>query len=463
MCRTQCRWKKKAFIRYKVYYNKFFVEIKGNKMSKNVKIELHMLLIYCIFCVLLFKGFFIDLGAPIEIKYLLDIFNIFLFVIALKKIAIVYKKFRLIILLYLFFILIGTLSTIANVERWESHAIYWLLDCRLFLQFPMFLISCGVLLKKEEVENIFDKLLLFQILNTFLIIYQYFTVEAWDYWMRGDYLNGFFGTSRGGNMYVNVLLLTVTLIVFDRWFHKKMKLQYALLFWISCLIDATLIELKIYYVEIVLCFFMVFFLDNRFNRIKKKKLLIFCGGLTVGIITIPVMISVLYKLYPWMEGSMSISNIIAIASSQNGYTSSGDLNRLTAIGQVYSEIFNKNILDGLIGIGLGNANTGGQMTLFAKIYDATHYSYFQSAYVFIETGIIGLALYVLSFCIIFIQGKKTRYSTIVRIMAVMAIILIIYDEVLKTEGAYIVYFALALAFIDQNPDNYGKELKICVK
>ena len=242
-----------------------------------------------------------------------------------------------------------------------------------------------------------------------------------------------------------------------------MKLQYALFFWASCLIDATLIELKIYYVEVVFCFFMLFFMEGRFLKIERKKLLTFLMGITIGVIAIPIMISLLYKLYPSMEGSMSISNIISIASSQEGYTSSGDLNRLNAVRQIYTKIFNKDIFDGLIGIGIGNAYTGGQMSLFAKMYEATHYSYFQSAYVFSETGILGLFLYVITFLIIFAHKKKSRYSTMTRIMAIMAIILIVYDEVLRTEGAYIIYFILSLAFVDRRSDNTRKELSICAE
>lgn len=418
---------------------------------------MYLLIVYGIFFILCFEGFFIDLGAPTSLKYILDILNLLLFAIAVKKAYKISRTFKLVILWYLFFGGIGTLSAIANISKWDLNIIFWLLDCRLFLRFPIFLISCGILLNKDDVESIFNKLLVFQLINSLLIIYQYLTFEAADYWMRGDYLNGFFGTARGGNMYVNVLLVAVTLIAYDRLEQKKIKLWHALLLWASCLIDATLIELKVYYIEIIICFFMIFFLDNPIMKIKEKKIKIFIAGFGIGLIVLPVMIEVLYKLYPTMEGTLTISKIIEIASSSEGYTSSGDLNRLTAVGQVYSEIFNQDIVDGLIGIGLGNANTGGQMSLFAQLYEKTHYSYFQSSYVFIETGIIGLLLYASSFFIFFIQGKKSRYSVIVQIMSIMSIILVIYDEVLRTEGGYIVYFILSLAFISTKVES-RKEL-----
>lgn len=46
-------------------------------------------------------------------------------------------------------------------------------------------------MKKNHIEKIFDYLLIYQIINTILIIYQFITVKVDDFWMRGDYLNGF--------------------------------------------------------------------------------------------------------------------------------------------------------------------------------------------------------------------------------------------------------------------------------
>lgn len=83
-------------------------------------------------------------------------------------------------------------------------------------------------------------------MNTALIIYQFITVKVEDYWMRGDYLNGFFGVKRGGNLYVNVLLIAVILIVYNKWKNKKLKLSMALLTVATCFVDAVLIELKVF-------------------------------------------------------------------------------------------------------------------------------------------------------------------------------------------------------------------------
>ena len=78
-------------------------------------------------------------------------------------------------------------------------------------------------------------------INTILIIYQFITVKVDDFWMRGDYLNGFFGTQRGVNLYVNVLMFMVILIVYNRWINKSIKKWYAILLILTCIVDATLI------------------------------------------------------------------------------------------------------------------------------------------------------------------------------------------------------------------------------
>lgn len=55
---------------------------------------------------------------------------------------------------------------------------------------------------------------------------------------------------------------------------------------------------------------------------------------------------------------------------------------------------------------------------------------------------------ILTFLSIYIKtGNKQEYSFIVKIMVVLSLLLVIYDEVLKTEGAFLVYFMLSLGLV----------------
>lgn len=409
---------------------------------------------------LLFQGFFIDLGCTTNIKYLLDILNIFLFLFALNK---NYKcnddkkNVKFIVVLYGAMIGLGLCSTIFNIFNYRFNIKNIVLDLRNYIRFPMFFISCKLLLKEKDYLKIYNNLIWYQLINTVAIIYQYFTVTVFDYWMRGDYLNGFFGTRRGGNLFVNVLMVIVLIFCLNQFLTKKMDGKKFGFIVGTCLLDATLIELKFFYIEFVLCFLLMYFFHGKFKNLTCKKIkkgAIIIGTACVGLF---VLIEILYKIYPWMQGSMSITQMISNAISSEGYTGNGDFNRLNAVSGVFRVCFKGNIFRGLFGIGIGNAYSGGAtLSAFAKKFRYTNYTWFQSSYVFSEVGLIGLLLYISTFILIFLKSKNSKYSDIVKTMVLISLSLIIYDEVLKTEAAYLVYLTLSFYFMKKRVSNDGK-------
>ena len=83
-----------------------------------------------------------------------------------------------------------------------------------------------------------------------------------------------------------------------------------------------------------------------------------------------------------MEG---IYNIVA---SKDGYTGTGDLNRLTAI-QTINEKFFRTIPEKLFGYGLGNcdyASVDFLTTSFYRMHYRLHYTWMSTAIVFLELG-----------------------------------------------------------------------------
>lgn len=409
---------------------------------------------------LLFQGFFIDLGCTTNIKYLLDILNIFLFLFALNK---NYKcnddkkNVKFIVVLYGAMIGLGLCSTIFNIFNYRFNIINIVLDLRNYIRFPMFFISCKLLLKEKDYLKIYNNLIWYQLINTVAIIYQYFTVTVFDYWMRGDYLNGFFGTRRGGNLFVNVLMVIVLIFCLNQFLTKKMDGKKFGFIVGTCLLDATLIELKFFYIEFVLCFLLMYFFHGKFKNLTCKKIkkgAIIIGAACVGLF---VLIEILYKIYPWMQGTMSITQMISNAISSEGYTGNGDFNRLNAVSGVFRVCFKGNIFRGLFGIGIGNAYSGGAtLSAFAKKFSYTNYTWFQSSYVFSEVGLIGLLLYISTFILIFLKSKNSKYSDIAKTMVLISLSLIIYDEVLKTEAAYLVYLTLSFYFMKKRVSSDGK-------
>lgn len=112
----------------------------------------------------------------------------------------------------------------------------------------------------------------------------------------------------------------------------------------------------------------------------------------------------MYQEYPWFKETMSLKGIIELVSDTTGYTGNNDLNRLTAIYTISKEFFKGNVLYILFGIGLGNGvvySIGEIYTKFCQIYESSHYSWFSSAYIFVQCGLFGLVMYMLSFIVLF--------------------------------------------------------------
>ncbi len=423
------------------------LRINAKKFSLNTQVFLVSFMLGVFF----FQGYFIDQGVSENIKYVLDVLNVALLITVLKRSRRINAVNKGILVLYAVLGVSGSLVMLVNADVWETNILYWMLDCRNLLRFPIFLIACNMLLREKDVEFLFKGMLLLQPVNTVLIIYQYFTVEVWAYWMRGDNLNGFFGTRVGGNQYLNVFLLAVTMIAYAMWKWKKIRTKWFLLCIGTCLLDAALAELKAYFVEIILIMALFWLTEKRWKKITRSQLVRGMGFLFIGVVGLYFMVQMLYKLYPIFNGSLSLDKIISIAVDDAGYTGSGDLNRLNAVSGVFQNIFGGDILRGLFGLGIGSAYTGGNMTRFAHTYFDTHYSWFSSSYMFVETGFLGLVLYAGTFFYCYAKCKKNNmYGSISKVTSIMAVFLIIYNEVLKTEGGYLVYFLISAGFIAES-------------
>lgn len=86
-------------------------------------------------------------------------------------------------------------------------------------------------------------------------------------------------------------------------------------------------------------------------------------------------------------------------------------------------------------------------TEFAQKFYWTNYSWYSTAYMLIETGVVGLIIYIISFLMLFFNIKRDAlYASISKCMCLIAIILMIYNESLKTEAGYMIFFLIAIGF-----------------
>lgn len=408
------------------------------------KTQFSYLILFLIFVMLFFHRYIIELGAPGFLKYVIDILNILLFLKAVSKKIKSGNSEKILLFLYIVILVSGTIAMFGNIGVWKVDFILYLFDCRSLIRYLMFFLSCKTLLQPDEIEKIFNLILGFHVINCILVIFQYFTIEVPIYWMRGDNLNGFFGIATGGNIYVNALMITVSIIMMYRWNNNLCSKQTLLLFLVLNIIISVLIELKAYFIELFII--ALFFL---FPYIKKPTRKHFFWGICIiigGGIFLYEMVQVLYKIYPWMANTLSLSRLIEISSSND----KREIVRLSAVKDVINIIYNGDIVSALLGVGLGTANTNGTMSEFAQKFYNTHYSWYSFSYIFIETGLLGLLSYILSFINLNIYSKKSnRYSAITKCTSIISIFIIIYNETFKTEAGYLLFFLLSLSFINE--------------
>ena len=223
---------------------------------------------------ILFERFFVQLGAPNAVIYILDLANVYLLLnLAVQKKC---KGFSLLVLLYTLLIGSSTVLAFANYFEYGNNLVFTILEIRNIVRFLIFFLATIQYLKAEHLDFIFKMLELHFIVNSLFIIYMYFTYfPPTASWMRGDLLNGFFGNMRGGNTFVNVEMLVVVLYIFVKWTKKEEKLVHVLFALSLSIIVAGLIELKAYFIEIALVYiWYLLFVKKRAKEFKLNILII---------------------------------------------------------------------------------------------------------------------------------------------------------------------------------------------
>lgn len=413
--------------------------------SHKGRINIESSLIYLSLIFILFYRHFVGKGVTDNVKYALDVITIVVFLVSINKRQIT-NLFKLTILMYAFITIIGTIARLANITIWDSDIANYLMDIRMLSRYPMYAFACVSLLNNNDCKKIKKIVYSFNIINTVLIIYQYFTINVWDYWMRGDYLNGFFGAYRGGNVYENVLLVIVTIIALDDYTTKKINTPLMLINLGVNLFAATIAELKYYYIEIAVILLIYF--ASSLKNLTTRKLFRNLIVVLICIVGAVYLINVLYKIYPWMQGTLtSWTRILDYFSNSHG-DSRGMINRTSFISDVNGTIFHGNVIDLIFGVGLGTANTGvfgGSLPEFTQKYGYTAYSWYSSSYMFVETGMLGLILY----CIAFLLPMKRRFTRDSRKMVIctciMSIMMIFYNETFRTEAGLMMCVLLAIS------------------
>lgn len=266
-----------------------------------------------------------------------------------------------------------------------------------------------------------------------------------------DYLGGIFGVQKGCNGYMNIFFVIITIKSVLYYLADMEEIQQCVLKCGTAMGLAALAELKCFYVELVIIIAAAVLITD----FSWKKVLIIAVSILGGFLGLNLLIS----LFPEFRDFFSVEGMLALTTNESGYTGRGDVNRLNSIS-IISKRFLTTPISRIVGMGLGNCETASYRlfnTPFYLKHSHLHYTWFSTAFVFIETGYVGLTFFYSFFVMIFFIGNRRAkrsdskeekvFCQISMIASLCAVLIGVYNSSLRFEPAYMMYFVLSFPLI----------------
>lgn len=392
------------------------------------------------------------LPIPDAIKFLCDGFLVLLllklFSQRFTKIDNYSMPFVVIVGLFFFITLVGYLFNYQSV-------FYYLWGLRNNIRMFVAFFAFAYLADWEDAKGWIKALDVLFVINFAVVILQYFSGYG------QDYIGGIFGTSKGCNGSLLIFLCIVfakTILSFMRGEEKMSKCIFVS---VASLLVSTLSELKMFFILFILILFMASFMTAH----SIKKTLFFAFG-AVLVVLFGTLLTVLYKDF---TDFLSFDSLIK-ALTDTGYATDEDIGRFTAL-PVISHRFLPGFFRKLFGLGLGNCDSSSLSmfnTPFFESHQTVHYSYFSYAFLFLETGFVGLALYASFFVASFFVSRKLKKLEMADefacqmsiILSVISLILLVYNSSLRMEIGFMLFFVLALPIISANEQRESDDVYI---
>lgn len=357
-----------------------------------------------------------------------------------------------------FFVFIGVFllyTVLLYILNYQS-VLYYLWGFRNNFRFYFAFILFFMLLFEEEAEFCLKFMDILFYINAVVAFFQFYVLGY-----KWDYLGGIFGVQVGCNAPSMIFLTIVVSRSILLYMDKKEKLWVCVLKCALSLVIAAMSELKFYFVVFAVVLLMASLL-TKFTW--QKFLLIIVSGAIIMIA------GSLLTVFFGESSQLSLERLWELATTET-YATGEDLSRASAIPTISNTILTS-IPDKLFGMGLGNcdnSNFAVVNTPFYQMYSDLHYTWFSSAFLFLEVGYVGLTMYVLFFAMCFVfahrmyrTGKANRlYCQMAMIASVFCVMLTIYNCSLRLEVAYMIYFVLALPLISSKADiEYERRLNV---
>lgn len=392
------------------------------------------------------------LPIPDAIKFLCDGFLVLLllklFSQRFTKIDNYSMPFVVIVGLFFFITLVGYLFNYQSV-------FYYLWGLRNNIRMFVAFFAFAYLADWEDANGWIKALDVLFVINFAVVILQYFSGYG------QDYIGGIFGTSKGCNGSLLIFLCIVFAKTILSFMRGEEKISKCIFVSVASLLVSTLSELKMFFILFILILFMASFMTAH----SIKKTLFFAFG-AVLVVLFGTLLTVLYKDF---TDFLSFDSLIK-ALTDTGYATDEDIGRFTAL-PVISQRFLPGFFRKLFGLGLGNCDSSSLSmfnTPFFESHQTVHYSYFSYAFLFLETGFVGLALYASFFVASFFVSRKLKKLEMADefacqmsiILSVISLILLVYNSSLRMEIGFMLFFVLALPIISANEQRESDDVYI---
>ena len=398
------------------------------------------LIMYTIFLFPFVMAFLLEfIGVPNFIKYFIDVLYLGTFVMVnFRKNTRITKKLAPFAIFILFFFIY---TLLVYLFKFQS-PFYYLWGVRNNFRFYIAFLLFATFFQEDDLADVLKLTDVLFWINCVVTLYQFFVMG-----LRQDYLGGIFGTEKGCNAFTIIFLSIIvgrSLLLF---MNREQGAFECLLKCGASLLISAVAELKFFFIifVIILVFSAVM---TRFS-VRKVFVLIAASALLTGIgLLLPVLFG--------ESRALTLKNIIEIVTATN-YSTANDLGRFAAIPTI-SRNFLTGFFDKIFGMGLGNCDTSSFdicNSIFYQTHSYLNYNWFSSAFLFLETGYLGLTAYLSFFVLIFIlawrylkqNSSDPLYCRMSMLMSIICVIMVFYNSSLRTEAAYMVFFVLAMPFV----------------
>ncbi len=395
---------------------------------------------YIIFLMPFFLSFLQSfLGLPSFLKYIIDVcwLGALISLVFVKRAYIKKDISPALFIITAFF----SIAFIVYLFNFQS-PFYFLWGLRNNLRFYVAFIAFTIYFDSDDINSCLKFMDVFFWLNAIVVFFQFFVLGY-----EQDYLGGFFGVEKGCNAYLIIFFVIISIKSILNYFNDK---ESAFSCFAKCgvlMIISVMAELKFFFI----IFMIILIIASVITKFSWKKVFLYIISFFFIMVASVMLVEIFGE-----NRAIDIENIIDLIFASN-YSSSRDLGRFTAIPTI-SNRFLTEPLEKLFGFGLGNCDTSSFEicnTPFFRSYSYLNYNWFSSAFLFLETGYFGLALFLLFFVIVFFLAyKKSKqkdanllFCQMAMVMSVICFILTFYNSSLRMEIGYMAYFVLALPFV----------------